>query len=66
MTCKCEQCTDAPGETYTEKHRHMCEVNYVAKQSGAWIKAFLDGVKLKRGFDAYKKLRNDVLKIWKK
>lgn len=66
MPCHCEQCDDQSGETYTEKFRHRCEVNYVASKSGAWIKEFLDGVKEKRGFDAYKKLREDVLRVWNK
>ena len=66
MPCHCEQCTDQPGETCTENHRHKCEVNYVAKQSGAWIKEFLEGVKEKRGSDAYRKVREDVLKVWNK
>ena len=64
MPCKCPQCTDTPDETYTEKHRHGCEVNFVAAQSGEWINAHLEGVKLKRGFEAYKKLRDEVVKIW--
>ena len=38
----------------------------MASKSGAWIKEFLEGVKEKRGFDAYKKLREDVLKVWNK
>jgi len=50
--------------TETDRHRH--EVEFVAKQDGNWIKEFLEGVKEKRGFDAYKKLRDDVLKVWKK
>lgn len=66
MPCHCEQCTDTPGETYTEKFRHAKEVEFVAEHSGAWIKEFLEGVKEKRGFEAYKKLREDVLKVWDK
>jgi len=64
MPCKCPQCTDTPDEKYTEKHRHKCEVEFVAAQSDEWIKAHLEGVKLKRGFAAYKKLRDEVVKIW--
>jgi len=44
----------------------MCEVKYVAKHNGAWIKDYLDGVQKLRGHDAYKKLRGDVLEVWKK
>jgi hypothetical protein len=43
----------------------MAEVNFVSKQSGEWIKEFLEKVKEKRGFESYKNLRNDVLKVWK-
>lgn len=64
MPCKCSQCTDTPDETYTEKHRFLCEVKFVSEQSGEWIKEHLEGVKVKRGFDAYKKLRDEVRKIW--
>ena len=48
----------------TEPDRHRCEVNFVAAQSGEWIKTHLEGVKLKRGFEAYKNLRDEVRKIW--
>jgi len=48
----------------TEPDRHRCEVNFVAAQSGEWIKEHLEGVKLKRGFESYKKLRDEVRKIW--
>ncbi|MBP9869936.1 MAG: hypothetical protein KBC53_00355 [Nitrosomonas sp.] len=30
------------------------------------IKAYLEKIKEKRGFDSYKKLRDDVVKEWKK
>ena len=50
----------------TEPKRHRCEVNHVSKQSGEWIKEFLRMVEKRRGFDAYRDLRNDVLKVWKK
>lgn len=49
-----------------EEARHIAEVNYVSKQTGAWIKEFLEKVKIKRGDDAYHRLRNDVLKVWNK
>jgi len=50
----------------TEKHRHECEVRFVASHDDEWIIDHLEGVKEKRGFLAYKKLRDDVAKIWKK
>jgi len=39
----------------TEKHRHECEVRFVASHDDEWIKDHLEGVKEKRGFNAYKK-----------
>jgi len=50
----------------TEQHRHECEARFVASHDAEWIKDHLEGVKEKRGFLAYKKLRDDVAKIWKK
>jgi len=50
----------------SEEWRHDCEKRFVAKQSAAWIKEFLEGVEKKRGIAARNKLRNDVLKIWEK
>ena len=53
-------------ETYSEEYRHKCEVEFVASHDGLWIKEYLAGVELKRGTDAYEKLRKDVLKVWRK
>jgi len=50
----------------SEEWRHDCETRFVAQQSAAWIKEFLEGVEKKRGLVAKNKLRNDVLKIWEK
>lgn len=50
----------------TEPERHRLEVEYVAKQSNEWIKTYLEGVKSERGELAYQRLRQDVLKLWKK
>ena len=50
----------------TEQYRHRKEVEFVASHGGDWIKSFLQGVHEKRGFDAYKKLRDDVAKLWKR
>lgn len=49
----------------TEVERHRKEVEFVASHDGDWIKSFLQGVHEKRGFDAYKQLRDDVAKIWR-
>jgi len=50
----------------TEKERHRREVEFVSKQDTNWIKLHLAGVHEKRGFDSYKRLRDDVAKLWKK
>ena len=50
----------------TEQERHQKEVEFVAKKDANWIKTHLAGVQEKRGFLAYKKLRDDVAKIWKR
>ena len=50
----------------TEKHRHECELRFVASKDTEWIKDHLEGVKEKRGFDAYKKLQDDVAILWKR
>lgn len=63
MPCHCKDCSTDPLPTYRDQHRHECEVRYVAKQNSKWIKEFLEKVKVKRGDDAYHRLRNDVLKV---
>ena len=50
----------------TESDRHKHEVEFVASHDGDWIKSFLQGVNEKRGFEAYKRLRDDVAKLWRK
>ena len=50
----------------TEPYRHKHEVEFVAKHDKEWIKEYLEGVQEKRGHEAYQKLRNDVLKLWRK
>ena len=50
----------------TEADRHRHEVEFVAGHDADWIKEHLAGVKEKRGFDAYKRLRDDVARLWKK
>lgn len=49
----------------TEAERHRCEVEFVAKHDGEWIKEYLEKAKGKRGFESYKKLRDDVAKEYK-
>lgn len=61
MTCHCPQCSKEPQPTYTEEFRHIKEVEFVAKHSGAWIKNYLDGILKERGAAEYHRLRNAVL-----
>lgn len=50
--------------TYTEAHRHACEVRYVAAlPSDEARAAYLAGVRESRGTDAYQMLRRDVWKV---
>lgn len=66
MPCHCSNCSKEPLPTYSEQFRHEAETRFVAQQTGAWIKEFLEGVEKKRGIVARNKLRKDVLKIWEK
>ena len=50
----------------TDQDRHQKEVGFVAKKDADWIKTHLAGVQVKRGFAAYKRLRDDVARLWKK
>ena len=50
----------------TEQARHSCEVNHVCTMSEKQKDAHLAGVHEERGFEAYKKLRDDVAKLWRK
>lgn len=49
----------------TEQERHGCEVKHVCTMREKQKDLHLAGVHEKRGFDAYKRLRDDVAKIWK-
>ncbi len=50
----------------TEKRRHECEVMWCSVMNQKAFDAHLAGVQVKRGFDSYKKLRDDVASLWKK
>jgi hypothetical protein len=62
-----EQPTDDPrGHTYTEAHRHACEVRYVlSMQSKDRRRDYLAGVEKARGKPAADRLREGVMKAWK-
>ena len=59
--CRCELCADPPGATYTEAHRHACEVRYLAGMATHRERAaFLRGVAKARGAPAADRLRRDT------
>jgi len=66
MKCKCRYCSKEEIFNFSEQHRHECESRFVASHNAEWIKEHLAGVQEKRGFDSYKRLRDDVAKLWKK
>lgn len=49
MQCQCEYCAETPGPTYTEAHRHACEVRYAASlPSKDARRRYLDGMDASR------------------
>ena len=65
MNCQCPQCTDTPGETYTEQYRNECEARHVCRmESKADRVAYLECIKEKRGFSAMSALREEVKRQW--
>ena len=65
MTCHCESCSKEPLPTYTEKFKRESFVREIASREGESIREFLKGFKEKRGEVEYKKLRSEVLKVWR-
>lgn len=65
MTCHCESCSTDPKPTYTEKFKYESFVRQIASRDGESIREFLKGFKEKRGKVEYKKLRSEVLKVWR-
>jgi len=68
VTCHCIDCSETPALTYTEQHRHKTEVQEVLRRFGTkeQIKAYLEGIEKKRGFEAMQRLRMDLLNEWNK
>lgn len=54
--------------TYTDQFRHETKVREIMCRFGTkeQIKAYLEGVEKKRGFEAMQRLRIDLLKEWNK
>ena len=65
MTCHCESCSKDPLPTYTQKFKYESFVKQIAMRDGDSIREFLKGFKEKRGEVEYKKLRSEVLKVWR-
>lgn len=63
MPCHCVDCSDTQEKTYTDEHRHECEVREVMRRFGTkeQIKAYLEGIEKVRGFEAMQRLRKDLL-----
>ena len=55
------------GPTYSEEHRHACAVRYVMSLPDKQRRrAYLDAVEKLRGKAAAERLRDGVLKAWKR
>jgi hypothetical protein len=68
MNCHCADCSKNPKPTYSEQYRHEAEAREVMRRFGTkeQIKAYLEGIEKKRGFEAMQELRMDLLKEWEK
>ena len=67
MNCRCDQCSDDPLYTYTEKFRHNEEVKMImGKNLLVDRRSYIDCVERIRGIESANKIRSDLLKLWKK
>ena len=68
LKCHCVNCSKTQYPTYLDKFRHETEVREVTRRFGTkeQIKAYLEGIEKKRGFEAMQRLRMDLLKEWGK
>ena len=65
MLCLCPQCTDTPGETYTEQFRRESEARHVCNISTREGRAdYLKKIEEKRGVAAMIELSNEVKRQW--
>lgn len=57
-----------PSRPHNDQFRHEAEVREIMRRFGTkeQIKAYLEVVEKKRGFDAMQRLRIDLLKEWNK
>jgi len=67
MKCRCDQCSDDPLYTYSEEFRHTEEVKMImGKNLLVDRRSYIDGVERIRGIESADRIRNDLLKLWKK
>ena len=67
MKCRCDQCSDDPLYTYTEKFRHNEEVKMImGKNLLVDRRSYIDAVERIRGIESANKIRSDLLNEWKK
>ena len=67
MKCRCDQCSDDPLYTYSEEFRHTEEVKMImGKKLLVDRRSYIDGVERIRGTESADRIRNDLLKLWKK
>ena len=67
MKCRCDQCSDDPLYTYSEEFRHTEEVKMImSKRLLVDRRSYIDGVERIRGTESADRIRNDLLKLWKK
>ena len=67
MKCRCDQCSDDPLYTYSEEFRHNEEIKMImGKKLLVDRRSYIDGVERIRGTESAYRIRNDLLKLWKK
>ena len=67
MKCRCDQCSDDPLYTYSEEFRHNEEIKMImGKKLLVDRRSYIDGVERIRGTESADRIRNYLLKLWKK
>jgi hypothetical protein len=61
--CRCEQCANPPGATFTREHLAACEARFVARMPRARRLVYFDGVERKRGLDGLIALKYALAKL---
>ena len=67
MKCRCDQCSDDPLYTYSEEFRQNEGIKMMmGKKLLVDRRSYIDGVERIRGTESADRIRNDLLKLWKK